>query len=348
MAARKSITPNRVVRHVVFWLCIYLFDVFLFGFDSERYGLFFKIVLLEMPGLMTLAYFVMYWAIPKFLERKYIQMAIGLIAVFLACSFVVHGLFIMVSYYPENIGLWDGSKILVRGFYLFANAAIAVIIKLTLLWYDNQRQVMEMESTKLEAELKMLREQLNPHFLFNTLNNLYGLVDRTPLKAKEMIAGLSRILHFMLHESNHAVIRLEEELDSINDYISLEKVRYDSNLDVSMNVDPSCRSLRIAPLILFPFVENSFRHGPSETIGPAWIHIDVSSYAGDFIFKIENSKPPRPLRSNGHGIGLTNTRRRLELLYDRDHSLQIFDTEETYLVVVKIRLRRLQPTESNK
>lgn len=343
MPREKSFLRNRFFQHAIFWLCIYLFDVFLFGFDSERYGLFFKIVLLEMPGMMVLAYFAMYWAIPKFLEGRYLVMSAGLVTVFLLCSFVVHALFMAISYYAENIGLWDGSKILIRGFYLFANAAIAVIIKLTLLWYRNQRRVMEMESTRLEAELKMLREQVNPHFLFNTLNNLYGLVEKSPLKAKEMIAGLSRILHFMLHESNQRVVSLSEEIESIKDYINLEKVRYDNGLSVAINIEKGSGELMIAPLILFPFVENSFKHGASETIGSAWINIDFSTYRDNFVFKIENSKPSVAVpSSNGHGIGLTNTRRRLELVYGGDHTLQILDTVDTYLVILKVRLSRLK------
>jgi two-component system LytT family sensor kinase len=348
MTRPRTPLRNRIFQHAAFWLCIYLFDVLLFGFDSERYGFFFGIVLLEMPGMMVLAYFIMYWAIPKFLERQYVQMALAMAAVFLACSFVVHIFFIMVSYYAENIGLWNVSKILIRGFYLFANAAIAVIIKLTLLWFNNQRRVMEMESTRLEAELKMLREQVNPHFLFNTLNNLYGLTEKSPAKAREMIAGLSRILHFMLHESNQRVVSLREEIDSINDYINLERVRYDNGLSVSVNIDPQCEDLRIAPLILFPFVENSFKHGASETIGSSWINIDFSTFKENFIFKVENSKPaPGTASQNGHGIGLTNTRRRLELLYPGEHSIQILDTVDTYLVIVKIRMSKLREPAAN-
>jgi two-component system LytT family sensor kinase len=343
MAEKKPLLSDRILRHTVFWLCIYFFDVLLFGFDSERYGWFLKIVLLEMPGMVALAYFMMYWAIPKFLERRYMQMLSGLLLVFLLCSFLVHALFIAVSYYTENIGLFDVSKILIRGFYLFANAAIAVIIKLALLWYSNQKRVMEMESARLEAELKMLREQVNPHFLFNTLNNLYGLVERNPAKAKDMIAGLSRILHFMLHESNQSVVSLNEEIESIKDYISLENIRYDNGLSVSLNIDPGCADLKIVPLMLFPFVENSFKHGASETIGTSWINIDFSVYGESFIFKIENSKPAVPaLSSNGQGIGVANTRRRLELVYGHDHSLQILDSADSYLVVLKIRLARLQ------
>jgi two-component system LytT family sensor kinase len=343
MASRRSLLRNRVFRHVLFWTVLYFFDVLLFGFDSERYGLFLKIVLLEMPGMMVLAYVMMYWAIPKFFERRYLELAIVLPVVFLACSWMTHALFLGVSYYAENVGLWDASKILIRGFYLFANAAIAVIIKLTKLWYENQHRVAEMENSRIEAELKMLRDQVNPHFLFNTLNNLYGLVDRSPRQAQEMIVGLSRILHFMLHDSNLKEIPLGEEVARIRDYIGLEKVRYGDKLSVSVNLGPDCKDLAIAPLVIFPFVENSFKHGASESIGPAWINIDFSCYKGNFVFKIENSRSTHPpLSSNGHGIGLTNTRRRLELVYGTDHTLQIIDTDDSYLVVLRIRQARLE------
>jgi two-component system LytT family sensor kinase len=343
MASVGTLFRNRIFRHILFWTVLYFFDVFLFGFDSERYGLFMKIVALEMPGMMVLAYVMMYWAIPRFFERRYAEIVFVLTSVFLACSWVVHVLFMMVSYYPENVGMWDASKILIRGFYLFANAAIAVIIKLSMLWYANQRRVTEMESTRMEAELKTLREQVNPHFLFNTLNNLYGLVEGNPAKAQEMIVGLSRILQFMLHESNQQRIRLGEEVACIRDYINLERVRYGSNLSVSLNLEPPCEALEVAPLVIFPFIENSFKHGASESIGSAWINIDFSIFKENFVFKIENSKQPLAVTSlNGHGIGLKNARRRLELIYGSDHSLQIIDAVDSYLVVLKIRQERLK------
>lgn len=219
----KSLLRNRIFQHTVFWIGIYFFDVFVFGFDSQRYGLFFKIVALEMPGQMLLAYVMMYWAIPEYFKKNYVTIALGLLSVFFFVSFVVHALFLAVNYYTEPVGLWDVSKLIIRGFYLFANAAIAVIIKLTKLWYENEKRVGEMLSTRLESELKMLKEQVNPHFMFNTLNNLYGLIERNPHHAQEMVLGLSRILHYMLHESNQATIELKKEIDCVRDYIADRK-----------------------------------------------------------------------------------------------------------------------------
>jgi LytS/YehU family sensor histidine kinase len=161
-----------------------------------------------------------------------------------------------------------------------------------------------------------------------------------------MILGLSRILHYMLHESNHAVVPMRKEMNCIRDYIELEKIRYPGNLSISINHDPKTDHLGIVPLVIFPFVENGFKHGASETIDTAWINIDVSVYKDDFVFKIENAKSIVEANdSRAGGLGLNNVRRRLELIYGLDHSLQIIDGHDTYLVVLKIKLSRMAELE---
>lgn len=339
----SPIAKNRLLQHALFWTGIYFFDVFVFGFDTQNYRLFFKIVALEMPGQMLLAYAMMYWALPRYLERQYLVIVPGMILVFFVCSLAVHVLFKLVDYYPSHVQTWDPSKILIRGFYLFANAAIAVIIKLARLWYQNQKHLGELHKVQLESELKMLKDQVNPHFLFNTLNNLYGLIERHPARARETVLDLSRILHYMLHMSNKPLVLLKEELDCVNNYIALENLRYSGNLSVSVNQDPATNDLTIVPLIIFPFVENSFKHGASESIGEAWVNIDYSIHQGEFIFKIENGKnngSPVADKQEG-GIGLANVTRRLELVYGADHRLQIIDGSDTFLVVLRIKLARL-------
>jgi LytS/YehU family sensor histidine kinase len=237
-------------------------------------------------------------------------------------------------------------KIFLRGFYSLLHASIAIAIKLMMLWYENQRRVSEMEKIKLASELKMLKDQINPHFLFNTLNNLYGLIGKNPIHAQESVLGLSRILHYMLHESNHERIRVQQEIRCIQDYIELEKLRYAGTLAISFNIQDKIGTLCIAPLTIFPFIENSFKHGASEMIDDAWINIDISTFKNAFVFKIENVKGPRLLRDGGDGIGLNNVKRRLELIYGSDHSLQIIDSEESFLVILKISLSRMKPMES--
>jgi sensor histidine kinase YesM len=345
-----SFTRNRIVKHALFWTAIFFFDVLVFGFDTQNYRLFFKIVALEMPGQMFLAYSMMYWTLPRFMERRYVLATSGFVLVFVVCAFVVHALFKLVDYYPSSVPLLDPSKLLIRGFYLFANAAIAVIIKLALTWHQNQQRIAELRKTQLESELKMLKDQVNPHFLFNTLNNLYGLIERNPTRAQETVLDLSRILHYMLHMSNQPSVLLKEELDCVRDYIALENLRYSGGLSISVNQEPATNNLSIVPLVIFPFVENSFKHGTSESLGEAWVNIDFSIHQDTFIFKIENGKYHEAeykarLKS---GIGLANVTRRLELVYGDDHTLQILDGAESFLVILRIKLERLSPSLNNR
>jgi len=199
---------------------------------------------------------------------------------------------------------------------------------------------------KLESELKMLKDQVNPHFMFNTLNNLYGLIGKNPIHAQESVLGLSRILHYMLYESNHERISVHQEIRCIRDYIELEKLRYPGNLSISINVQDNVNDLSIVPLSVFPFVENSFKHGASEMIEDAWINIDFSTFKNFFVFKIENGKGPKMNGlSPAKGLGLNNVRRRLELIYGDDHLLQIIDSPESFLAILKIALPRMKKIE---
>jgi LytS/YehU family sensor histidine kinase len=257
---------------------------------------------------------------------------------------VGHLCFFAFNLYEANTSVADLPKIFVRGFYAVLHASIFIAIKLIKMWYENERHVSEMEKTRLESELKMLRDQVNPHFMFNTLNNLYGLIGKNPVHAQESVLRLSRIMHHMLYESNHSRIPMHQEIRCIRDYIELEKLRYPGNLSISLNVLDQVHALSIVPLTIFPFVENSFKHGASEMINEAWINVDFSTFKNWFVFKIENGKGPM-VATEAKGIGLNNVKRRLELIYGDDHSLQVIDGAETFLVVLKISLSRMQKIE---
>lgn len=353
LGSRQDLTTllpkNRVLRHILFWIWLYLLDVIIFGVGYENIQLFFKLALLEMPGQLFFAYVMMYWVMPQFLAKRSTFEIVGLtILSFLICGFLSHILFIIFSSYSKPEPLWDIPKIFLRGFYCVLKACIAIIVKLAVLWLENEKRASAMEKTKLESELKMLKDQVNPHFMFNTLNNLYGLVSKNPLRAQESILRLSAILQFMLHESNDRTIPVKLELKCINDYVELEKLRYTSALSVSINVQEDVKNLAIVPLTLFPFVENSFKHGASELINDAWINIDFSIYKNDFVFKIANSKRVQPSTLNAGGIGLINVKRRLQLVYGNDHTIQIIDDKESFLAIVKIALGRMVIKASEK
>jgi two-component system, LytTR family, sensor kinase len=340
---------RRVLRHVLFWVVVYLLDVVVFGLGYQNFEVVFKMALLEMPSQLIFAYGMMYWVVPRYMTRKNALevIAIAVIA-FFACGILGNYLFIAFSAYPSDVDTWDVGKIALRAMYCFLKACLFILVKLGLLWYENEKRVASMEKNNLESELKMLKDQVNPHFMFNTLNNLYGLVVKNPVHAQQSILRLSGILQFMLHESNHTTIPLHLELKCVHDYIELEKLRYTERLSVSINIQAGIENLAIAPLVIFPFVENSFKHGASEIIQDAWVNIDLSVYRDDLVFKIANGKGPRVAPSTANGIGLSNVKRRLELVYQRDHSLEIMDDPESFLVVLKIALARMERNHSKK
>jgi two-component system, LytTR family, sensor kinase len=333
---------SRVLRHILFWLWVYVMDVLIFGFGYQNISLFLKLSVLEMPPQILFAYVVMYWILPRHRKRNKPLETVGFIFItFLVSGIIGHLLFLPFSGYSTPTSVWDIAKIMVRGFYAVLQGGLAIVIKLAIMWYANEKRVSDMEKNNLESELKMLKDQVNPHFMFNTLNNLYGLVGRNPLQAQESILRLSGILHFMLHESNYPTVPLHLEIRCINDFIELEKLRYTDSLSISFNVEDEVRDLSLVPLTIFPFVENSFKHGASELIRDAWVNIDLSVYRDEFIFKIENSKSPTR-NPNSTGIGLNNVKRRLELIYGKDHKLQILDGTDSYLVILKIALTRME------
>lgn len=191
---------------------------------------------------------------------------------------------------------------------------------------------------KQEAELNYLRSQTNPHFLFNTLNNIYSLSrDKSDL-APESILRLSKILRFMLYETGGAFVSIEQELKIINDYIALEKLRYDESLRINFNHDVENMKQSIPPLLLIPLVENAFKHGVSETRSRPFIDIHLSVNERQLRFVVKNSvEEAQPTKDVKENIGLSNLRRQLELLYS-DHSLTVHYEKNVFTSVLKINL----------
>jgi two-component system, LytTR family, sensor kinase len=338
---------NRLLGHILFWVWVYLMDVFIFGSAYQQVKLFFTIALIEMPGQLFFAYSVMYWLLPRHMRRKNdVETALLLLALLLITGVISQTFFTLVQTSPEPTSFWDVPKFFMRVFYCFLKGCIFIVLKFMMMWYENQQKITEIEKTRVESELKLLKDQVNPHFMFNTLNNLYGLIGKNPIHAQESVLGFSGILHYMLYETNNKFVPLQREVKCIEDYIELEKLRYSGTLSVSMNVDPQTLNLSVVPLTIFPFVENSFKHGASELINDAWINIEMSVHENTFFFKIENSKQFSNVQGNHKGIGLLNVKRRLELIYGERHTLQLFDSNERYLAVLKIDLDAMKPEKS--
>jgi LytS/YehU family sensor histidine kinase len=205
-------------------------------------------------------------------------------------------------------------------------------------WIKNNIVNRKLIEEKLTLELKYLKNQINPHFLFNTLNNIYSLArDKSDL-APESILRLSGILRFMLYETGGEYIPIEQELKIINDYLALEKLRYDDSLRINFKYEIEDLKQPLPPLLLIPLVENAFKHGVSETRNQPFVDIYLSSDKKQlrFIVKnsIEESAGEKPVKEN---IGLTNIRRQLELLY-KDYDLSLQQNEKVFTVTLNINL----------
>ena len=200
-----------------------------------------------------------------------------------------------------------------------------------------KRDALQLRIEKQQAELNYLKAQTNPHFLFNTLNNIYSLAyDKSEL-APQSILRLSKILRYMLYETGGNYVSLEQELQLINHYVELEKLRYDASLNVSMEhqVDDGSRS--ISPLLLMPLIENSFKHGTSETITQPYVHIRLSVSNKLLRLEVENSANETAEGEIKENIGLTNLRRQLDLLY-KESSLEVRHSNNAFFASLKINL----------
>jgi two-component system, LytTR family, sensor kinase len=223
---------------------------------------------------------------------------------------------------------------------MYPVAFSAIAIKLLKYWYTNQKAQQILTQEKLQAELKFLKTQIHPHFLFNTLNNLYALTLKKSDKAPGTVLKLSELINYMLYECKSDEVELSKEIKFIRNYIDIEKMRYGDKLDVDIRVSGDVGDRKIAPLIILPFVENCFKHGASEDLQQSWVKVTIDSHPDHVVIKVENSKSAdnhsNPVQ-NYEGIGIQNVKRRLDLLYPGRHELKIMNGEETFLVILSIQ-----------
>ena len=209
--------------------------------------------------------------------------------------------------------------------------------------YDRQKRLtQQLQLDKREAELELLKSQVQPHFIFNTLNNIYALSVKNSPQTSEMIYRLSSLLDYMLYDSQQAHIPLKHELEYISNFINLQQIRYGSQLNVRFALADTPDELYIAPLLLLPFIENSFKHGVSQQLAGSWIDVTTRQESDELVVAIANScADVRPL-SDKSGIGLQNVRRRLELLYKGNYALTIQPEPTAFRVTLRLRLAALQ------
>jgi LytS/YehU family sensor histidine kinase len=224
---------------------------------------------------------------------------------------------------------------------MYTAVLLAVLIKLLKLSYERQHLNLKLLEDKTSAELEMLKSQINPHFLFNTLNSIYTLSLKKSDQTPEVVLKLSDMLNYLLYECNASKVPLKKEIQLIENYNYLYKIRFGHRLDVQTIINGPVEEWEIAPMLLLPFVENCYKHGVGKDRKSPWIKMGLSVQHSQMTFQLENSKTriesPKKVTSNG-GIGLVNVEKRLNLLYPGKHELKIIDNNETYKVSLKIKI----------
>lgn len=341
---------HRGVRHVAFWGLYVGFFTVLYGSIDGAYDYALTEMLLSLPAKMGFTYTVLYLWMPMYLVRKrYLWAIVGttltaLVAGLLQRFVFFYGVQAVYNYCFNNaLQELTPPRILNSLISMYIVAAFAVMVKLVRHIYDQERRQRALEKQQLEAELNFLKSQVHPHFLFNTLNNLYSLTLNESKRAPEVVLRLSELLDYMLYECNADRIAIRKEVELITHYLELERLRYGDRLTVNFHRAIDDPEAAIAPMLVLPFVENAFKHGISHKTAENWLVIDWTVKRGEMRLTIENSKPDgveeriieRPHHS---GIGLQNVQRRLSLLYENRYDLQTFDNEDAFLVVLKLTL----------
>ncbi len=348
----KSIFQRHKVLwlHISFW-CVYIsFNLYQFAIFQRRNdrtdwetGL--LITLLQLVLTLVIVYLNYFLLLPRFLQRK----NLFLYLLELATPFTI---VTIVRVYLTRALIEAGSYGR-HEHYFYSTIFVVHIVAITLFivifigllrfaadWFEFEAAKKEVENEKLMAELNFLKAQINPHFLFNTLNNLYYLAYSKSANTTEVIAKLSDVMRYMLYDATHTLVPLSKEIEYMQNYIDLERLRLSDQIPVNVNVEGNVDRVYIAPLILITFLENAFKHGVSTNDPNSWVNITIRVRDKDCIYVVENSKLNK-VNGEPHeksGIGLTNVKRRLELSYPGRYSLEIEDLSDRYSIMLKLQL----------
>lgn len=331
--------------HIIFWVSYFTFNVIRWGSYFNDYWYSFKSNLVEFPLHIVLVYINIYFLIPKYiLKKRYVRYVFSLLF-WLGVVYILRtGLnYILVTQniWPEAEGVQSAFSfnhivaVVLGELYV---VALATAIKLTVDWARAKRNVEQMKQEQLHLELDLLKSQIQPHFFFNTLNNLYALTLEKSDAAPSLVLKLSDIMQYVLYDVKEPSIRLFNEIEYVQNYLDLERLRFGNVLETDTKIVGDIEHINVPPLLFLPFIENCFKHGTKhkekmevaikfENIDQQWLLFQVKNS-----FDTSKNKPVK----KKHGIGLKNVQRRLELLYPNNFELQGATEGNYYCVSLKI------------
>jgi len=337
---------NRVLfLHISFWY-VYL-SFFLYQISSRPgreldWERVLTIATIQVVFALLSSYVNYFFFLPRFLKRRNVWLYFAEFALPFALI-----MFVRINIERYWIDSFTGNEE-----YLYSTRFVVQVITTNLFivifvamlrfaveWLEFEAKKKEVENEKLTAELNFLKAQINPHFLFNTLNNLYYLAYSKSENTTEVIAKLSQMMRYMIYDSNHPKVLLSKEIEYMQSYISLERLRLNDQIPIKFEISGNTENVWITPLIFITFLENAFKHGVSNSNPKAWVNIAIRLQDKECIYSVENSKTSDQ-KDNGEksGIGLQNVKRRLELSYPGKHKLVTEEIPGRYLVKLNLSL----------
>lgn len=333
---------RRPVYHGLFWIVLFSLMRWIdqrndvetwFALGNELIQLFFYALLVYLNLL---------YLIPNYLARH----AFVYFGLLLAVCAILTPIEVLVLYLKFSYQIDYRESLVDHQIWVFWGNLVVVLISTVLRvimdwWrYQNEKQVLLTQT--IQSELRFLKSQINPHFLFNTLNNLYALTLKKSDKAPEIVLKLSEIMRYMLYECNERRVPLSREIHYIYNYLDLERLRQPKDADIRFVVEGHISDQMVAPLIFVPFLENSFKHGLNHMVnGGGFVRLKLIAQGEDLVFEIENSKVdqlPKTQHARSGGIGLVNVRQRLNILYPENHRLEISDEPNRYAVTLFLKM----------
>lgn len=340
----KGVTFEQTKVHLIFWVSYCLFEWVNVGIHSDDFGRSLYILSIHLPFLIAASYFHLYVTFKKYLfHKRYMGFLISLLA-----GLLVFGLirrytsfnFIYPRYFPDapKLPLLYWPKVLHETIQTHMVVSFFVVVDLVRNTFYQQKLNDTYKQEKLEAEYKLLQSQVQPHFLFNTLNNMVSVSLHEPGQMPNLLQRLGGLLSYQLHESHQSRVPISKEIEYLTDYITLEKIRYGKKLDVQTNFDEwkLKPDIMIPPMLLLPFVENAFKHGAAQSETDCWIQIRLTLIENQLVFLVENSIPNIPSNIPTTGLGLPNLKKRLEILFEGKFELNTLKEDGQFLAILKI------------
>jgi two-component system LytT family sensor kinase len=331
----------QIFWHVFFWLSMISFFMFIV-YSGGKTSLQNLAVIFVVFGVVNIGLFYLNYLtfIPRFLDKKkYWQYGVAALATMVVVGLAKYGLALLFK--PiilvrggKQISFWDYefSTFFTSLVFVF----LSTVYRFTVDWFLNERVQRDLENQRLSAELSFLKSQINPHFLFNSLNSIYSLAYQKSDTTPEAILKLSEIMRYMLYECNDNKVELTKELQYLQNYIDLQKIRFGNKAFINFEVTGEVTNQHVVPLLLISFIENAFKHGvANDPASPIVLKINLSD--SHLYFFVQNKKHTHNRDASG-GIGLVNVKRRLDLLYPSKYNLEIRDETDTYTVQLSLVL----------